>query len=100
MPDLLTGPEELEIVESISALENAITRLNPVSDAASIASLQSSIDALNATIAGEIPTAFLCPDCNPREELPDLHCTRSGHAIGEDGFAINQPAYLPLGVIP
>lgn len=98
MPDILTGHEEREISEAVAAYEAAILRLQAEGgQEGAIAALQLAIDASAAVIENEIPTPELCPDCNPRADLPDLHCARSGHAIGADGFAIEQPAYLELG---
>lgn len=97
MPDILTGEEEVEIAEAISALEGAISRLNPIGDAGTIADLQVKIDALSETIENEIPTAMLCPSCNDPAILPPNHCPQSGHELGLNGQAKVQPAYLPIG---
>lgn len=98
MADILTGHEEREIAEAVSAYEAAIARLAAEGgQEGAIVALQLAIDASAAVIENEIPTPELCPDCNPREDLPNLHCPRSGHAIGLDGYAIEQPAFLELG---
>lgn len=98
VPDLLTGEEEIEIAEAIEAYKRAIERLDPQTDAASIASLQEKVDALEQTIEAEIPTALLCPTCNHPDDLPPQRCPTSGHVLGEDGYAIGGKAYLPAGV--
>lgn len=96
MPDLLTGEEEKEVIEAIDNLRQAQARLDPVSNAIDFASLQQSIDALSRTIESEVPTPQLCKSCNPPEDLPKNRCEESGHILGLDGFAIEQPAYLSL----
>lgn len=100
MPDYLSGEVEQDVKDLIKSFEEAQLKLDPETEAAGIESFQLRIDLLSQTIEEEIPTPRLCPDCNPRDEIPALHCVRSGHEIGEDGFAIDRPAYLPLGVKP
>lgn len=99
MPDILTGREELELAEAISAMKDASSRLDPVEDAAAIAGLLLRITALEQTIDGEIPSPQLCPTCNDPELLAPLKCPTSGHVTDRNGKALIQPAYLDMGAI-
>lgn len=99
MPDMLTGQEEQDTAELIASYIRARSRLRD-EQAVEFSVLTEHIEHLSATLADEVPTPHLCPDCNPRSLLDPLHCVRSGHEIGEDGLAIKQPAYLELGVLP
>ncbi len=97
MPDLLSGEEEQEILEAIHAFERAISRLDPVGDAAAIANLQSKIDAISQTLEEEVPTPLLCQSCNKREHLLPMYCGECNGEVGLDGHpADGNLAYLPL----
>lgn len=98
MPDILTGEEEIEIVEAISALESAIARLDPVGDAAAIVALKGKIEALTSVIDAEVLTPLLCPTCNHKEDMPDQYCPTCNNALDLNGKALKRPNYLPLGV--
>ncbi len=98
MPDLLSGEEEQEILEAIHAFERAIARLDPVSDAAAIANLQSKVDAISQTLDEEVPTPRLCPTCNLPENLLPRYCNTCHTELNVDGEPIDgKLAYLPLG---
>ncbi len=104
MPDLLTGEQEKEVIESIQALNDAIALLDPgnANDAIGIQSLQQAIEAIERVMDEEIPTPILCPTCTPPEHLPATRCERSGHLMNPNtGFAQvydeGGKAYLKLG---
>ncbi len=92
MPDILTGPEEQEIMESVYALKSAKDRLDPTDagDASIIAQLQLRIDLLTQTIAEEVPSPKPCT-CNPPEVLKCEY----GHVLGPDGYSTKME-YIPM----
>lgn len=93
MPDILTGPEELEISEAIAAYRTALERLDPANPdhRDSIAGLQALIDINTLGLENEVPSPRLCT-CNPPV---NLKC-EFGHLLGPDGFCANPPEYRPL----
>jgi len=93
MPDLLSGPEELEVQEVIAAYQSALDRLDPNNPdhAAGIAHLKLMIDVNTQGLEDETPSPKPC-SCNPSGILK----CENGHPIGPDGFGLNQPTWLPL----
>lgn len=100
MPDVLTGEEEIEVIEAIQAFKNAQARLDEQdpTEALQIKGLQDRIDMLIKTIEDEIPTPLKCP-CNHPSLLPPLKC-EFGHVLDKDGYSTepgDEPMYIPSG---
>lgn len=97
MPDILTGPEEIEIAEGISAWKTSLERalLDPVKNAVLIIALQNAIDSQVELIEDEAPSPKRC-HCNDPKFLPVRKCEFGHVQDPETGYAANGPVFIPL----
>ncbi len=102
MPDILTGPEEQEVMEAVVALRQSLDRIDPATNDPVLIDIREQltlrINLLTQTIEAEVPSPKLC-HCNHPDDLPALKC-EFGHILGADGHGVKGPdgelLYIPL----